>query len=115
MMTTGIVSARSFFRHQTQNKVTSSATDWLVLSQSVIRTKCYITCLKSGYDSPLASEQDSKGQVAEMTTRWSPVTNRRYFRRHGSLEMSSQVRYSFFTVMRIMTARNLMISFTHSI
>ena len=32
---------------------------------------------------PLTSEQDNKGQMAEMTKRWSPVTNRRYFRRHG--------------------------------
>ena len=32
---------------------------------------------------PLTSEQDNKRQVAEMTKRWSPVTKRRHFRRHG--------------------------------
>ena len=31
---------------------------------------------------PLTSEQDNKGQVAEMTKRWSPVTNRLFFCRH---------------------------------
>ena len=38
---------------------------------------------KSGWWQSLKSKQDNTRQVAEMTKRWSPVINRRYFRRHG--------------------------------
>ena len=77
-MTTRIVSARSFFATMHTNKVT-----WLVgLEPKQLSEQSAIHMVENGLW-PLTSEQDNKGQVAEMTKRWSPVTNRRYFRRHG--------------------------------
>ena len=81
-MTTRIVSARSFFATMHTNKVTWCA-NWLVgLEPKQLSEQSAIHMVENGLW-PLTSEQDNKGQVAEMTKRWSPVTNRRYFRRHG--------------------------------
>ena len=39
--------------------------------------------VENGLWQSLTSEQVNKGQVVEMTKRWSPIINRRYFCRHG--------------------------------
>ena len=61
MMTTGIVSARSLFRHWTHKQGHIEVqTDWLALGQTVTRTKVLYTWLNTVYDS--RSHQNTREQ-----------------------------------------------------
>ena len=83
MMITKIVSMKFFFRHNAHKWHLRSA-NWLVgLESTGIRIKCY-TSAWNGPWQLFTTKQDNTEQEAEMTKRWSLVTNRRYFRRHGS-------------------------------
>ena len=56
-------------------------TGWLWAKQLSEQSAIHMT--ENGLWQSLTSEQDNKGQVAEMTKGWSPVTNTRHFRRRG--------------------------------
>ena len=85
-------------------------TDWLALSQTSIRTKCCTLNSKRAMT------------VAHIRTRQKRTSGRndeKMVARHEqtlfssswmAFKMSSLVRYSFFTVIRLVTARNLMIA-----
>ena len=60
---------------ETQTRSHEMQTNWLTLSQKVIRTKC---CTHDWKRSMTVAYIRTRQQKA-----WSPVTNRRYFRRHG--------------------------------
>ena len=60
---------------ETQTMSHEMQTNWLTLSQKVIRTKC---CTHDWKRSMALAYIRTRQQKA-----WSPVTNRRYFRRHG--------------------------------
>ena len=60
---------------ETQTKSHEMQTNWLTLSQKVIRTKCCTHDWKRSMAVPYIRTRQQKA--------WSPVTNRRYFRRHG--------------------------------
>ena len=74
---------KSLFRHKAHKWHLMSA-NWLVgLEPNSDQNKMLYTWLENGLWQSLTPEQDNTRQVAEMTKRWSPVTNRRYFRHHG--------------------------------
>ena len=72
MMTTRIFSARSLFRHWTnkQGHMKCKLTVWPSFQKKVL-----FKWLKMVYDSRSHQKTTNKGQVVEMTKRWSPVTH----------------------------------------